>query len=45
MYGNLLAGQWLGLPAFTAEAWVQSLIRELRFCMPYSVAKKKKDDT
>ena len=28
--GNSLAVQWLGLCAFTARAWVQSLVRELR---------------
>ena len=27
---NSLAVQWLGLGAFTARAWVQSLFRELR---------------
>ena len=31
--------QWLGLRAFTAVAWVQSLVRELR---PHRLAKKKK---
>ena len=30
--GSSLAVQWLGLGAFTAGAWVQSLIRELRSC-------------
>ena len=28
--GDSLADQWLGLSAFTATAWVQSLVRELR---------------
>ena len=28
--GNSLAVQWLGPGAFTAVAWVQSLVRELR---------------
>ena len=30
--GNFLVVQWLGLGVFTAVAWVQSLIRELRPC-------------
>ena len=33
--------QWLGLGAFTAGAWVQSLVRELRSCKPGGAAKKK----
>ena len=40
--GNSLAVQWLGLRAFTAVAWVQSLVRELRSHKPGSTAKKKK---
>ena len=32
--------QWLGLGAFTARAWVQSLVRELKFLKLSSVAKK-----
>ena len=27
---NSLVLQWLGLSAFTAQAWAQSLVRELR---------------
>ena len=30
-HGTSLAVQWLGLHAFTAGAWIQSLVRELRF--------------
>ena len=40
--GNSLAAQWLGLSAFTAVAWVQSLVRELRSHKPRGVARKKK---
>ena len=32
--GNSLAVQWLGLGTFTARAWVQSLVRELRSHKP-----------
>ena len=32
MLGNSLAVQWLGLGAFIAMAWLQSLVRELRSC-------------
>ena len=32
----------LGLGTFTAVAWVQSLVGELRFHMPQGMAKKKK---
>ena len=39
--GNSLAVQWLGLHAFTAGAWVQSLVRELRSPKPRGAAKKK----
>ena len=39
--GNSLALQWLGLGAFTAGAWVQSLVRELRSRKSSSVAKGK----
>ena len=39
---NSLAVQWLGLLAFTARAWVQSLVRELRSCKPRDMAKRKK---
>ena len=31
--------QWLGLSPFTARAWVQSLVRELKSSKPYGVAK------
>ena len=34
--------QWLGLGAFTAVAWVPSLVEELRSRNPRSMAKKKK---
>ena len=34
--------QWLELHVFTARAWVQSLLRELRSCKPRGTAKKKK---
>ena len=34
--------QWLGLGTFTAMAWVQSLVRELRSYKPLGVDKKKK---
>ena len=36
---NSLVVQWLGLSAFTAMAWVQSLVGELRSCKPHRVAK------
>ena len=35
--------QWLGLGAFTALAWVQSLVGELRSQKPRGAAKKKKE--
>ena len=37
--GNSLVVQWFGLRAFTEGAQVQSLVRELRFCKPHSMAK------
>ena len=40
--GNSLAVQWLGLWAFTAGAWVQSLVRELSSYKPQGTAKGKK---
>ena len=40
--GSSLAVQWLGLGAFTAVVWVQSLVRELRSCKLRGTAKKKK---
>ena len=42
--GNALAVQWLGLREFTAGAWVQTLLRELRSHKPCSMAKKEKKD-
>ena len=39
--GNFLVVQWLGRCAFTAGAWVQSLIRELSFPKPQDMAKNK----
>ena len=35
--GSSLVVQWLGLNAFTAVAWVQSLIGELKSCKPRGV--------
>ena len=40
--GNSLVVQWLGLWTFTATAWVQSLVRELRSHKLHGVAKKKR---
>ena len=42
MLSNSLVVQWLGLGAFTAGAWVQSLIGELTFYKPHGMAKKRK---
>ena len=42
MIGSSLVVQWLGLGSFTAGAWVQSLVRELRSSKLHCVAKKKK---
>ena len=39
--GNSLVVQCLVFCAFTARAWVQSLVGELRSCMPHGVAKNK----
>ena len=39
---NSLMVQWLRLCAFTTMAWVQSLVRELRFHMVQPKKKKKK---
>ena len=39
--GNSLAVQGLGLCVSTAGAWVPSLVREQRYCMPRSEAKKR----
>ena len=40
--GNSRAVQWLGLSAFIAMTWDQSLVGELRSCKPHSVIKKKR---
>ena len=40
--GNSLAGQWLGLGAFTTVAWVQSLVRELISCKSWGMSDKRK---
>ena len=37
--GSSLVARWFGFRAFTSVAWVQSLIRELRF---YKQKKKKR---
>ena len=44
--GSSLVAQWLGLSAFTAAAWVQSLVWELRSHIKplHATAKKKKKD-
>ena len=42
--GNSLAVQWLGLNAFTAGAWVQSLVGELRSPQATRGKKKKRKD-
>ena len=39
-----LVAQWIGLCAFTAVSWVQSLVRELRSYKLHGIAKKKKKD-
>ena len=38
---NSLVVQWLGLSAFTAVVWVQSLVRELRSCKLCNLVKNK----
>lgn len=40
--GSSLVVQWVGLGAFTAVAWVQSLFKELRFRKLQIRPKKKK---
>ena len=40
LHGNSLGVQWLELGAFTAVAWVQSLVRELRCHKPHGTVKK-----
>ena len=42
--GDSLAVQWLRLGAFTAVAWVQFLVRELRHHKPQGVAKQRKKE-
>ena len=44
MSGNSLVVQWLGLSAFTARAWVQSLVRELRSHKPSGATRKKQQN-
>ena len=43
--GNSLVVQSLGLGAFIAGTWVQSLVGELRSCKPCGVAKRNKNKT
>ena len=38
--GNSLVVQWLGLGTVTARAWVQSLVRELKFLQAVSQGQK-----
>ena len=40
--GSSLVARWFGFRAFTSVAWVQSLIRELRFYKPKKKKKKNK---
>ena len=40
--GSSLVARWFGFRAFTSVAWVQSLIRELRFYKQKKKKKKKK---
>ena len=40
--GNFLVVLWLGLSTFSARAWVQSLVGELRTHKPCGVASKRK---
>ena len=35
---------WLGFHALTAMAWVQSLVKELRYCKLHGLARKKKKE-
>lgn len=42
--GNSLAGQWLGLGAFTTVAWVQTLVRELISCESWVIAEQRKKE-
>jgi len=41
--GNSLVVQWLGLTFFTAVAWIQSLVGELRSYKMHGMAKNKKE--
>jgi len=43
-HGEFLAGQWLGLGAFTIMAWVQPLVRELMSCKSWGIADKTKKE-
>ena len=42
--GNSLVVQWSELSAFTARAWVQSLVGELRSHKLHGMEEKKKND-
>ena len=41
---SFLAAHWIGLCAFTAVSWVQSLVRELRSYYLHGIAKGEKKD-
>ena len=41
--GNSLVVQWLGLGAFTAMAWVQTLVGELRSHFPQATQRSQKN--
>lgn len=41
--GNFLAFQWLGFRAFTARAWVHSLLKQLRCNQATQYGQKKKE--
>ena len=43
IFGNSLAVQWLGLSAFTAMAWVQSLVGELKIPSAARCGRKKRN--
>ena len=40
-FRNSMVGPWLGLGTFTAMAWVQPLVGELRSCKLCDVSNKK----
>ena len=42
--GSSLVARWFGFRAFTSVAWVQSLIRELRFYKQKKKKKKKEEE-